>query len=150
MNAKTMKKWLLLPLLALMAFTANANNGFNFDEYVVYYNAFTADNLPAEMTKSYGITRSKSRGVLNISVQRKGAPGKLSLPVSAQLKVTLKNLVGQQKDLTLRLIKEGDAIYYIGDFRVSHKELITFNIEALPEGTTKPLEFSFKQQFDTN
>ena len=150
MSTKVIKKWALLPLLALLAFTANANNGYNFDEYVVYYNAFTADNLPAEMAKNYAITRSKSRAVLNISVQKKAVPGKMAVPVNAQVKVTLKNFVGQQKELTLRQIKEGDAIYYISEFRVSHKELITFTIEALPEGTDKPLEFSFKQQFYTN
>jgi len=150
MNDKAIKKWVLLPLLTLIAFTANANNGYNFDEYVVYYSTFTADNLPAEMTKNYGITRSKNRAVLNISVQKKAVPGKMAVPVNAKIKVKLKNLVGQQKELRLRQIKEGDAIYYISEFRVSHKELITFTIEALPDGTDKPLEFSFKQQFYAN
>ena len=94
--------------------------------------------------------RSKSKAVLNISVQKKAAPGKMSVPVNATVSVWVKNLVGQEKGLDLRRVTEGKAIYYISEFRVSHKELITFSIDVSPEGTTEELELKFTQRFYTD
>lgn len=141
---------LLLTFMLLMPVGVSANNAYDFGNYIVYYNAFTADNLPAEMASAYDIVRSKSKGVLNISVQKKAAPGVMSVPVNATVTVWVKNLVGQEKGIDLRRVTEGKAIYYISEFRVSHKELITFYIDISPEGTTEELELKFTQQFYTN
>ena len=140
----------LLVLLLLMPFSAGANNGYNFDNYVVYHNAFTADTLPANMASAYGILRSKYKGVLNLSVQQKAGAGKFNIPVNAAIKVQAVNLAGQLKELESRRVTEGGAIYYISEFRVSHKEVITFNISIVPKGEKTPLEFKFKRQFYTD
>jgi len=140
----------LLLLLLLLPFFAKANNGYNFDKYVVYHNAFTADTLPASMASAYGILRSKYKGVLNLSIQQKAGEGKFNKPVNARITVKAVNLTGQMKDLESRRVTEGEAIYYISEFRVSHKEIVTFNISVLPEGENTPLEFAFKRQFYTD
>ena len=46
---------LLLTLMLLMPFGASANNAYDFGDYIVYYNAFTADNLPAVMANAYAL-----------------------------------------------------------------------------------------------
>ncbi|PHS72748.1 MAG: hypothetical protein COB22_03975 [Cycloclasticus sp.] len=127
-----------------------ADNVYESGEYVVYYNAFTADSLPTNMATAYGILRSKYKGVLNISVQKKRRPGELPQSVTAKVNVEARNLVGQLKELEPRKITEGDAIYYISEFRVSHKERITFDVEVLPTGETQALELKIKQQFYTD
>lgn len=143
-RARVLLLFLFLPLFA------QANNGYNFDKYVVYHNAFTADTLPANMASAYGILRSKYKGVLNLSIQQKAGAGQFNKPVNARVTVKAVNLVGQMKSLESRRVTEGEAIYYISEFRVTHKEVVTFNISVLPDGEKTPLEFTFKRQFYTD
>lgn len=140
------KKYVLI-LLFFIPFISEADNAYDFGDYVVYYNAFTADTLPPQMATAYGILRSKYKGVLNISVQKKQNPGKLPLAVNAIVKVEAVNLVGQLKELDIRKVSEGEAIYYISEFRISNKEQVKFNISLRPEGESKALEFDFRRQF---
>jgi len=140
------KTYGLLLLLLIPTFSL-ADNAYDFGEYIVYYNAFTADTLPPEMATAYGIVRSKYKGVLNLSIQKKSNPGQLPQAVNAEVKINAVNLAGQLKELTSRRVTEGVAIYYISEFRVSNKERVTFNITLKPKAETKPLELSFKRQF---
>ena len=140
------KTYGLLFLLLIPTFSL-ADNAYDFGEYIVYYNAFTADTLPPEMATAYGIVRSKYKGVLNLSVQKKSNPGQLPQPVNAEVKINAVNFAGQLKELTPRRVTEGTAIYYISEFRVSNKEKVTFNITLKPKAENKPLTFSFKRQF---
>ncbi|PCI23268.1 MAG: hypothetical protein COB62_00280 [Piscirickettsiaceae bacterium] len=142
----SIKKVCLL-LVFLVPVNSVAENAYDFGDYVVYYNAFTADTLPPQMATAYGILRSKYKGVLNLSIQKKQNPGKLPQPVSADVKVMATNLVGQLKNLDLRKVTEGKAIYYISEFRISHKERVTFNVTLMPQGETKALELKFTRQF---
>mgnify|MGYP002700185180 CR=1 FL=1 len=135
-------------LLLLVPMYAAADNAYDFGDYTVYYNAFTADSLPPEMASAYGIERSKYKGVLNISVQQKGQAG-VFLPkaVDAAVSVDAVNLVGQLKKLKMRRISEGESIYYISEFRISNEELLEFNVVISPVTSSKPLTFEFKQKF---
>lgn len=142
----SIKKYCLL-LLFLVPTHSMANNAYDFGEYVVYYNSFTADTLPPQMASAYGILRSKYKGVLNLSIQKKQNPGTLPQAVNAVVKVKASNLAGQLKSLNSRRVSEGEAIYYISEFRVSNRERVTFNVSLKPEGETKLLEFKFTQQF---
>jgi len=134
-------------LLLIMPTLSEADNAYDFGDYVVYYNAFTADTLPPQMASAYGIVRSKYKAVLNISVQKKQAIGHLPLPVNAKVEVSALNLAGQQKDLTSRRVVEGKAIYYISEFRISNDELVRFKVSLRPKGESKPLTFDFQQKF---
>ncbi|MEO1963209.1 MAG: DUF4426 domain-containing protein, partial [Cycloclasticus sp.] len=57
----SIKKYCLV-LLFLIPNYSSADNAYDFGEYIVYYNAFTADTLPPEMASAYGILRSKYKG----------------------------------------------------------------------------------------
>jgi hypothetical protein len=59
------------------------------------------------------------------------------------------NLTGQLKNLELRPITVGDAIYYIGSLPVADREVLIFDIEATPDGETAPMKVRFQQQFYT-
>jgi hypothetical protein len=144
------------PLLALvtgtllfMSLAATAENSTAVGGYVIHHNAFTTDTLSPQVANAYGIRRSKERAMLNISIIR-GEPGKLGNPVAAQVKATARNIIGQQRDIPLREIREGDAIYYIGDFPVAHKEKLDFFLEATPDGEHQPLKARLNQVFYTD
>lgn len=127
-----------------------ADSPREFDDYQVYFAAFTTDQLSPEVARAYGITRSANRVMVNISVLRKqeDAPGK---PVTATLSGTSVNLSEQLRTLSWREISEGDGagIYYIAELGVSDRETITFDLQVLPEGETSPLPVRFTQQFFT-
>ncbi len=144
MNRKTLI--LLFPLLLLM-FTARAENDRSqaFGDYVVYYNALPTDVLQADVAGEYGITRSKFRGFITVSVQRKDGQ-----PVSARIQASASNLNGQSRNLSLHQVKEGPAIYYIDDFRISNEETLKFSLKIQPENANQAFNLKFSQQFFTN
>ncbi len=120
-----------------------------FGNYIIHINALTTDQLPTEVARGYKIARSKSRALLNISVIEKTDNTKT--PITASFNVIAKNLSSQQKNVSLREIKEDDplAIYYIGELPVSNEETITFELDVTPAGATETLLLSYSQQFFT-
>jgi len=143
-----MKRLILLPLLLLLVGLALAENVTRTAGYAIHHNAFTTDSLAPEVARSYGIQRSTSRGMVNIAVIRE-TPGTTGAAVEAQVKVVAHNLMGQKRDIPVREIREGDAVYYIADFPVAHRERLTFDIEVLHKGQVTPLHARFEQEFFT-
>lgn len=120
-----------------------------FGDYIVHFNAQSTTMLPADVARAFGIRRSGNRAMLNITVLRRGDAGGDS-PVDAEVAVSAVNLLGQEKDVSVRELREGEAIYYIGEFAVANEEIVTFRISVRPAGADAPHEFSFRQQFYTD
>ena len=140
--------WLTALLLTVPAVAA-ADNSRDFGQYVIHYNAMASDFIPAEVARKYRITRSRNRGLINITVLKKvlGNPGK---PVHAHVEVSALNLVGQGRHIRMREIREGNAIYYIGEFGVANEETLKFDIRARPQGTQEVVDVRFSQDFYTS
>jgi len=117
----------------------------DFGNYEVHYNAVRTDSLTPEIARNYGIERSTNRVMLNVTVLRKDAAARK--PVPAEVKVDARNLNEQLKDLELRRISEGEAIYYIGEVSISGTEILVFDITVTPEGTQTPLSVKFTREF---
>lgn len=124
---------------------SQAENAKEYADHIVYFNAFPTDSLPAQMTKQYGLKRSKNYAMINISVMEKAA----GVPTGVKSKVTgnLKNLMGQTRAIEFREIKEGKAIYYIAQIGVQSKEVVNFNIDIQPDGSNEKYEIKFSKQF---
>jgi len=137
----------LLLAMILLPSAAAAQKAREFDDYVVHYSAFTADTLNPEVARNYDIRRSPGRAVLNIVVMRK--EGDKTVPVRADIQASAVNLNQQSKRFRLREEQEGEAIYYLADFAVSHKEVLDFTLSVTPEGTSRELDVEFRQQFFT-
>lgn len=138
----------LLSLLFAVSMPCLAENSQDFGEYVVHFNALNTTYLPPDTTRQYGLKRSKNRGMVNITVLSKmlGTAGK---PVAASVSATATNLTGQKRDISLREIREGPAIYYIGDFPITNEETLRFKVNVQPEGQKDTLQVDFRQQFFT-
>jgi hypothetical protein len=134
---------LLAPLLA------SADNSTHTGGYTIHHNAITTDSLPSQVASSYGIQRSKSRALLNVSVihDELGTMGK---PVRAEIRAVAKTLYGQIRPIELREIQEDQAIYYIADFPVAHREILRFEFEIMPEDGRYPLRANMRQEFFTD
>jgi len=146
-----MKKILrtLILLTALMSFSVIAQQAQQFGDYLVHYNALNSSLITPEVAKAYGIRRSDSRALINITVLKSVN----DLPVNAvKAKVTAsgRNLTGQTRNVDMREINDGDgAIYYIGELSVRNMETFSFTVVILPEGQNRPFNLKFKQQFYT-
>ncbi len=143
-----MKRLVLIPLLILFSGLTLAENVTRSAGYAIHHNAFTTDSLAPRVAHSYGIQRSTSRGMVNITVIRE-TTGTTGTPVKARVKVSAHNLMGQVRNIPVREVREGDAIYYIADFPVAHREHLTFEIDVLPERRDTPLHARFDQEFFT-
>lgn len=124
-------------------------NSQAFGDHVVHFNAQSTTMLPAEVARAYGITRSDNRAMLNVALIHKDERGR-GTPVPAEISVSAVNLLNQARNISLRELREGDAIYYIGEFKVSNEETLNFRIVVRPEGTNTPHEITFSQQFYTD
>lgn len=145
---KTLLQALTL-LAAMSSFAATAQQALQFDDYTVHYNALNSSLISPEVAKTYGIRRSASRALINISVL-KSAENQLPTAVKATVTASGRNLTGQTREVEMREIKEGgDAIYYIGELSVRNMETFDFTVVVTPEGQSKPYEVKFRQQFYT-
>lgn len=117
-----------------------------FGDYELHFNALTTDQLNEQMATEHGIVRSKNRALLNVSVLKNQGIG-VPMPVSAEVRASARNLTAQLRNLPVREIRDGDAIYYIAETPVDNAESLIFTVEATPESETEPLRVSFQKQF---
>ena len=128
---------LLTAMLVLLTSSAVfAENSTKVDGYTIHHNIITTDFLSDDVARSYGITRSKNRALLNVSVI-KDKESSTGTPVSANIQANMTNIYGQQSSLNLREIREEKAIYYIGTFLVRNGESLNFHLDVKPEGESK-------------
>ncbi len=120
----------------------------DFGEYTVHVNAFNSDALQPSMAKAYNIVRSKNRGLLTISVVKKSL-SENPKPVKAKVSGKATNLTGQLKDIQIREINDGGAVYYISEFHVADKEVLDFTVYLTPDENTSPITVELRQQFFT-
>jgi hypothetical protein len=139
-----MIRWLaLIPVLFVPA--ALAEQAQKFGNIEVHYNAMLSTDLLPDVAKNYKIDRSPTRGIVTISVLRKNAMG-VAQPIPARLTAYMVNLNNQLGDISMREIKEGSAIYYLGEFRVVPPNTLRFTVTV--EANSDPVrEVTFTQKF---
>jgi hypothetical protein len=135
----------LVLLAALTSLPAVAQQAMEFDDYTIHYNALSSSLITPEVAKAYGIRRSDSRALINISILNKSGDAS-----KAHVTATGRNLTGQTRNVDMREISEGDgAIYYIGELSVRNMETFDFTVLVTPDGNDKPYTVKFRQQFYT-
>jgi len=137
----------LLAALCLCSVTAvaHAEIAQKFGPIEVHYNALTTDELQPDVARAYKIDRSKTRGMVTMSVLKKNEVGALS-PVPAKLTIYVTNLNQQLANVEMREIKEGSAIYYLREFRVTPPDTLKFTATVEVNGQPKR-EIVFNQKF---
>ncbi|MEW6254027.1 MAG: DUF4426 domain-containing protein [Planctomycetota bacterium] len=140
-----MKHLLVALCLCFVAGGAHAEIAQKFGPIQIHYNALTTDTLLPEVARTYKIERSKTRGLVTMSVLRQNSVGALA-PLPARLTVYVTNLSQQLAQVPMREIREGTAIYYLGEFRVAPPDTLKFTATVEIEG--EPVrEIVFSQKF---
>ncbi|MCU7844131.1 MAG: DUF4426 domain-containing protein [Candidatus Thiodiazotropha sp. (ex Monitilora ramsayi)] len=142
----TKTKIILLLMLTLSVTSAWAENSTNIPGFTIHHNAIPTASLDPAVAKQYAIQRSKYRGLLNVSIIKaeEGTTGKPSRGV-VMAKAT--NIRGQLISIPMRMVEEGDAVYYIGEFRIADQETLNFELNVQPRGETRFYPAKLRQQF---
>ncbi len=96
----------LILLAALTSLPAIAQQAQEFGDYIIHYNVLSSSLITPEVAKAYGIRRSDSRALINISVL-KNAEGKTATAVKAKVTASGRNLTGQTRNVDMREIDDG-------------------------------------------
>ena len=139
----------LIRLLALSLFfpiAAQAELSQKFGDIEVHYNALATSELRPEIAKNYKIDRSQNRGLVTISVLKKNNLG-VAQPIQAELGVNAANLNSQLTNIDMREVREGGAIYYLGEYRLSPPDTLKFTVTVKPQGATASHKVEFQQKF---
>lgn len=118
-----------------------------FGDYEVHFNAVRTDELGADIARTYDIRRASNRVMLNVTVLHQEGAGQPRRPIPARVTVDAYNLNGQLKDLKMRQVSEGDAIYYIGEVGIAGTEILVFDIKVTPNGQDTTFSAKMKREF---
>jgi hypothetical protein len=144
-----MKAWKFVLGLAalLLPLGGAAELSKKFGDYEIHYNALVTEDLAPDVARAYGITRSRNAGMLTVAVLKRSADGALQ-PVAAEVKATAVTLTAQLTTLELKEVREGGAIYYIGEYRLSRPETLRFSLQIQPRGEPRRFDLQFQRTFD--
>ena len=140
-RSMTICKTLFLSALLFASLGVNAEQFKTFSNLEVHYIALPSTFIQPEIAKQYGIKRSKTNGLLNISILDKR---KDKAAVPATLTGTGRNLIGQTHQLTFTEVKEGKAIYYLAEYPYLNEEIVNFDITIKTEKKSNALKFQHK------
>ena len=134
-----MRRFVSLVFCLLLALPAFAERKQSFGELDVHYSVFNSSFLQPDVAAAVGLTRSKTVGVLNIAALKggQGQPAKVSGSV--------KNLLGQTSELQFKQVLESGAVYYLAEFPLRQREMLTFSINV-QIGDAAPHTLTFNQE----
>ncbi|SHI10005.1 DUF4426 domain-containing protein [Ferrimonas marina] len=125
---------------------ASAEQKMQVGKYAIHYVSFGSTFLTPEVAKAYGISRSRYTGLVNVSVIDTSIQGDTSHTVAVSISGNAKNLLGSNKSLDFKEVREGDAIYYIAEVGHRNEETYTFDIQ-LDNGSDLNTRLQFQQKF---
>jgi hypothetical protein len=143
-----MKYLLLLITLLCISGQAGAQQSEMFGPFELHYSVVNTTFLDPEIAAKYGITRGEKRAILNLAV-REHLVGGGTEARTMLLEGRTWDLI-QNQFLQFKEIREGQAIYYIAQFKFINEEWRFFEMDFRPEGADQTYTFKFKHQLYIN
>ena len=134
-----MSRFISMLLCLLLALPVFAERKQIFGELEVHYSAFNSSFLQPDIAAAAGLTRSKTVGILNVAALKNGQGQ------TARVSGNLKNLLGQSVELQFRQVLESGAVYYLAEFPLRQREILTFSINV-QIGDAAPHTHTFSQE----
>lgn len=130
--------WSLSSLL--LASHAYAEQKQQLGDWDVHYIAFNSTFLTPQIAKATNLSRNKNNAIINISVLE----SQTQQAQAVQIGGIARNLLGQQRDLVFREVKDGDAIYYIAVMPFRNEEQFRFSLDIRQGNKRQQLNFEQK------
>ncbi len=132
-----MRRIALLFIALCLSLPALAERKQTFGDLDVHYITFNSSFLQPDIAAANGLVRSKTQGVVNISVLKAGKAS------SASVSGEVKDLVGRSQPLTFKQVNEGEAIYYLAQFNFTQREMLRFTINVrAADGVAHSFDFN--------
>lgn len=112
----------------------------------IYFSAFNSTFIPPGIAEQYNLRRGDRYGIVNIAI-RDVALDDLGKAATGKISGHTMNLLTQKTTLKFSEVTEGDAIYYLADFKFSDEELLRFAIDVKPQGASRSETLRFEQTF---
>ena len=135
--------WLLhLFMLSSLLFASalQAEQKKQLGDWDIHYIAFNSTFLTPEVAKAANLSRNKNNAIINISVLDTQSQQAQEVIISG----IARNLLGQQRSLTFREIKDGAAIYYIAVMPFRNEEQFRFSLDIRQGNARQQLNFDQK------
>jgi hypothetical protein len=144
------KATLSIPTLLLLLFFCRATaaqQSETFGPFELHYSVVNTTFLEPGIAATYNITRGEKRAIINLAVREQLDGG--SAARAMLIKGRTWDLI-QNQDLEFKEIREGDAIYYIAEFKFINEEWRFFEMDFRPTGAEQTYTFKFKHQLYIN
>jgi len=135
----------LAAFLILAALPISGSAQHPFGDYVIHHGTMLTAKLDPEVARQYDIQRSDHRGLVTVAVRKNIKGGDKA--VHAEVRATAINLSAQRRELTMREVDEGSAIYYLADFRIDPPETVRLQIQVTPEDGEDTYTFEVSRRF---
>lgn len=130
-------KSIIVALTLFCSASASAEQMQTLGDWDVHYIAFPSTFLTADVASAYDLQRSKYLGLINISVLDSVSKQAQRVTVTA----TARNLLGNVRELTVREIREENAIYYIAEVPHRNEETYRFSVTVQSGNNSQELKF---------
>ncbi|MEM9254386.1 MAG: DUF4426 domain-containing protein [Pseudomonadota bacterium] len=124
-----------------------AQQSERFGAYELHYSVVNTTFIEPDVAASYGITRGKRVGLLNLSLREHMDDG--TVAKAMKLRGRTWDLI-QNQSLSFQEVREGGAVYYIAEFKFINEEWRFFEIDFRPENGDRTYTFKFKHQLYVN
>jgi len=131
----------LLLLAVLLAPQAQATDRYSTKDVELYSVAVPTTELTAEAAKNYNVERSPTRGLLTVTLVKKGKSG-TNETIAGQVYAGAINLRNFLSNIPIREVREGDSVYYLGEFQVTTPDTLRFLVNANVMGKVMKSEFA--------
>jgi hypothetical protein len=101
--------------------------------------------LTPEAARAYNVTQAEGRGLLTVTLIRKGAAGQAE-SVAGQVYAGAFTRNNHLFTVPIREVRQKDGVYYLGEFRYSAPDHIRFLVNANVLG--KPMKIEFARAFE--
>ncbi|WP_439101930.1 DUF4426 domain-containing protein [Congregibacter sp.] len=120
-----------------------------FGDYELHYSVVNTTFIEPQVAAQYGLARGSRRAIINVSLREHLEDGS-TVARKMNLDGRSWDLTQAQVDFDFIEVREGPALYYIGEFKFINREWRFFDISFTPEGSEETLNIDFKQQMYIN
>ncbi|WP_445426764.1 MULTISPECIES: DUF4426 domain-containing protein [unclassified Alishewanella] len=124
----------------LFVSSVHAEQKKQLGDWDIHYIAFNSTFLTPEVARAANLSRNKNNAIINISVLDTASQQAQEVIISG----IARNLLGQQRNLTFREIKDGAAIYYIAVMPFRNEEQFRFSLDIRQGNKRQQLNFEQK------
>ncbi|MEM6773645.1 MAG: DUF4426 domain-containing protein [Pseudomonadota bacterium] len=135
--------------LLLVSPSSLAQLSERFGPYELHYSIVNTTFLEPAVAAEYGITRGRRRAIINLSLREHLDDG-TTVARTMDLDGSSRDLTAQSIAFDFLEVREGPAIYYIGEFKFINREYRFFDVNFAAEGREERYDFSFKHQMYIN